>query len=46
MLPNILRKEINQTIRFGQLIESNMRKNLWKNHKQNAVEQLFPDPFL
>ena len=33
-------------MKFGQLIEYNMRKNFLKNHKQNEVEKLFPDPFL
>ena len=32
---------------FGQLIERNMRNIYFlKNHKQNAMEILLPDPFL
>ena len=30
---------------FGQLIECNMKKKL-KNHKENVMEKLVPDPFL
>ena len=33
-------------MKFGQLIEYNMKKIFWKNHTQNAVEILFPDSFL
>ena len=41
----------NQTIKFGQLIEKNMRniydmKNNLKNHTQNVVEKVFPDLIL
>ena len=41
----------NQTIKFGQLIEKNMRniydmKNNMKNHTQNVVEKVFPDLIL
>ena len=33
-------------MKFGQLIECNMRKKIFlKNHTQN-VEKLVPDPFL
>ena len=32
-------------MKFGQLIEYNMRKMFLKNHMQNVVEKLFPDPF-
>ena len=32
-------------MKFGQLLEYNMR-NILKDHTQNAVEKLFPDPFL
>ena len=31
-------------MKFGQLTEYNMKK--LKNHTQNAVEKLVPDPFL
>ena len=33
-------------MKFGQLIEYNMRHMFLKNHTQNAVEELFPDPLL
>ena len=45
ILPNISRKEDNQTITFGQLIEDN-RKFLLKNHSENVMEKLLPEPFL
>ena len=40
-LPNISRSKGNQTMKFNQLIEHNMR-----NHTQNVLEKLFPDPYL
>ena len=36
----------NQAMKFGQLIEYNMRNIFLKNHTQNTVEKLSPDPFL
>ena len=33
-------------MKFGQLIEYNMRNIFFKNHTQNVVDKLFPDPFL
>ena len=33
-------------MKFGQLIEYNMRKIFLKNHTQNVVDKLFPDSFL
>ena len=33
-------------MKFGQLIQYKMRKIFRKNHTENAVEKLFPDPFL
>ena len=33
-------------MKFGELIECNMRNILTENHMQNMVEKLFPDPFL
>ena len=44
VLTNISRSKGNQTIKFGQLIEHNMR-NIFV-YTQNAVEILFPAPFL
>ena len=47
ILPNISRSKGNQAMKFGQLIEYNMRKILLKKiNAQNVVEKLFPDPFL
>ena len=46
ILPNILRNKGNQEIKFGQLIEYNMRKFFQKNPKKNEMEKLFPDLFL
>ena len=41
------RSKGNQTMIFGQLIESNMRNIFFlKYHTQNAMEILFPEPFL
>ena len=42
----MLRSKDNQTLRFGQLIECNMRNIFLKNHTQNGVKKLVPDPFL
>ena len=36
----------NQTIKFGQLIELTWETFFLKNHSQNMVEKLVPDPFL
>ena len=33
-------------MKFGQLMEYNMRNIFLKNHTQNVVEKLFPNPFL
>ena len=33
-------------MKFDQLIEYNTRDILLKNHTQNVVEKLFPDPYL
>ena len=46
ILPNTSRSKCNQTMKFGQLIEFTMKKFLLKNHTQNAVKKLFPDPIL
>ena len=43
ILPNISKG--NQTMKFGQLIECNM-KNILKNYTQNVVEKLVRKPFL
>ena len=46
ILPNISRSKGNQTMKFGQLIEYNMRNFFPENHTQYLVEKLIPDPFL
>ena len=46
LLPNISRSKDNQTIKFGQLIEYNMRTVFLKNHVQNMLEKLVADPFI
>ena len=46
LLPNISRSKGNQTMKFGQLAEYNMRNIFMKNHTQNVVEKLFSDSFL
>ena len=46
IFPNISRRKRNQKMKFGQLIEYNMRNILMKNHTENVAEKLFPDPFL
>ena len=46
ILPNISRSKGDQTMKFGQLIEYNMGTFFLKNHAQNMVEKLVPDPFL
>ena len=45
ILPNISRNKDNQTIKFDQLIEYNMRNIFFlkKNYTQNVVEKLAPD---
>ena len=32
-------------MKFGQLIEYNMRNIFLKNHTQNVLEKPFPDPY-
>ena len=48
ILPNISRNKGNQAMKFGQLIEYNITWEtiFLKNHTQNVVEKLLPDPFL
>ena len=33
-------------MKFGQLVEYNMRNTFVENHTQNVPEKLFPDPYL
>ena len=46
ILPKISRSKGNQTMKYGQLTEHNMRNIFFENHSQNVMEKLFPDPFL
>ena len=46
ILPNISRSKGVQKIKFGPLIEHNMRNIFVQNHTQNVVEKLFPDSFI
>ena len=47
ILPNMSRGKGNQTMKFDQLMDYNMRNIfLGKSYTQNWVEKLFPDPFL
>ena len=46
ILPKISKSKGNQKMKFGQLIEYNMRNNFLKNRKQNAVEKVVPELFL
>ena len=46
ILPSISKSKNNQTMKSGQLIEYNMRNFFLKNHTQNVVENLVPNPFL
>ena len=45
-LPNISRSKGIQRVKFGQLIEYDIRNSFLKNNTQNVVEKLFPDLFL
>ena len=44
--PNISRSKSDQTMKFSQFIEYNMRNIFLQNHTQNGVEKAFPDPFI
>ena len=44
ILPNISRSKGNQRMKFGQLIEYNMRHTY--DEEKNVTKKLFPDPFL
>ena len=45
ILPNISRGKSNQTIKFGQLIEYNMRNILLEKSCRNEVGRIVPDLF-
>ena len=46
ILPCISRSKDNQTVKYGQLIEYNMKRIFLENQTQNIVEKLVPNPFL
>ena len=46
ILTNTSRNKGNQAMKFGQLIEHNMRNIFLKNYTQNVAEILFADHFL
>ena len=46
ILPSISRSKGNQTMKFGKLIEYNIRIIFPEKHPQNGMEKLVPDPFL
>ena len=46
ILPNISRSKANKTMKFGQLIEDNMKNIFLENIAQNMVKKLFSDPFM
>ena len=45
ILPNIWRSKVNQTIKFGQLIERNMRKNFLEKSDTKCGGETSPRPF-
>ena len=45
ILLNISRSKDNQTTKFGQLIEYNMRNIFVEKSYTNVAQKLFPDPF-
>ena len=46
IFPNISRSKGNQTMKFNQLTEYNMKNIFLKNYTKSVAEKLFPDPFL
>ena len=46
ILPNTWKSKGNQTMKLRQLIECNLRNIFLKNHTQNVMKKLFPDPSL
>ena len=46
ILPNISRSKVNETMKFGQLIEYNMRITLLEKSYTKCDGKLFPGPFL
>ena len=46
ILPNIFQNKDNQTMKFGQLLEHNMRKNFLKKSCAKYDGETIPEPFL
>ena len=46
IMPNIPRNKDNQTMKYGQLIECNVRNSFLKNHAENEARRLVPHLFL
>ena len=46
ILPNISRSKVNQSIKFGQLIEYNMRNTFLVKSNTKYGGKLVPDPFI
>ena len=46
ILSKISKRKDNQAIKFGQLIEYNIRNIFVKNYTQNVEAKLFPDSFV
>ena len=46
ILPNMSRSKGNQAIKYGQLIEYNMKNIFVERSYTNVVEKLFPDLYL
>ena len=46
ILPSISRIKGNLTVKLGLLIEFDMRNISLKNHTENVMEKVFPDPIL
>ena len=46
ILPNILRSKDNQVMKFGQLIQWNVRNIFFKSYAGNDAGRLVPDLFL
>ena len=46
ILLNISRSEVNETMKFDELMEFNMRNDFFLNHVENEAERLVSDLFL
>ena len=45
ILPNIWRHKGNQTMKFGQVMEHNIKNRFLQNHLETKTRRLFPEPF-